>query len=84
MLTKKYVSVLLALASLAVVSPGRLAAASSDELQALREQIQQLEQKLRVLERKQELKDDDAAAAAKTAVSCSSIPASFSAMAAAW
>jgi len=67
MLTKKYVSVLLALASLAVVSPGRLAAASSDELQALREQIQQLEQKLRVLERKQELKDDDAAAAAKTA-----------------
>jgi len=67
MLTKKYVSVLLALAGLAVASPGRLAAAANDELQAVREQIQQLEQKLRVLERKQELKDEDAAAAAKTA-----------------
>jgi phosphate-selective porin OprO/OprP len=67
MLTKKYASVLLALAGLAVASPGRLAAASNDELQALREQIQQLEQKLRVLERKQELKDENDAAAAKTA-----------------
>jgi phosphate-selective porin OprO and OprP len=67
MRTKKYASVLLALAGLTVASPSRLAAASSDELQAVREQIQQLEQKLRVLERKQELQDEDAAAAAKTA-----------------
>jgi len=38
-----------------------------DDIQALREQIRQLDQKLRVLERKQEVKDEDAAAAAKTA-----------------
>lgn len=36
-----------------------------DEIQALREQIRQLDQKLRVLERKQELKDEETAAAAK-------------------
>ena len=36
-----------------------------DELQALRAQIGQLDQKLKVLERKQEIKDEDAAAAAK-------------------
>jgi phosphate-selective porin OprO and OprP len=67
MLTKKYASVILALAGLTVASPGLRAAASTDELQALREQIQQLEQKLRVLERKQELKDEESAATAKTA-----------------
>lgn len=38
-----------------------------DEIRLLREQIQQLDQKLRVLERKQEIKDEDAAAASKTA-----------------
>ena len=38
-----------------------------DELQALRNQIEQLDQKLKVLERKQEIKDDESAAAAKTA-----------------
>ena len=38
-----------------------------DEIQALREQIRQLDQKLRVLERKQELKDEETAAAAKAA-----------------
>lgn len=38
-----------------------------DEIRVLREQIQQLDQKLRVLERKQEIKDEDAATAAKTA-----------------
>jgi len=38
-----------------------------DEIRVLREQIQQLDQKLRVLERKQEIKDDEAANAAKTA-----------------
>jgi len=38
-----------------------------DEIAVLRDQIRQLDQKLRVLERKQENKDEDAAAAAKTA-----------------
>ena len=38
-----------------------------DELQSLRDQIGQLDQKLKVLERKQEIKDEDAAAAAKVA-----------------
>lgn len=42
-------------------------AAASDEIQALRDQIQQLDQKLRVLERKQELKDEAAESAAKSA-----------------
>ena len=40
---------------------------ASDELQTLREQVRLLDQKLKVLERKQELKDEDAATAAKTA-----------------
>lgn len=39
-----------------------------DEIQALREQIRQLDQKLRVLERKQELKEEASAAAAKPPV----------------
>lgn len=43
------------------------AQSGEDEIQALREQIRQLDQKLRVLERKQELKDEERAAAAKTA-----------------
>jgi len=38
-----------------------------DDIQALREQIRLLDQKLRVLERKSELKDEETAAAAKTA-----------------
>ncbi len=38
-----------------------------DDIQALREQIRLLDQKLRVLERNQELKDETAAAAAKAA-----------------
>lgn len=37
-----------------------------EELQTLRDQIRQLDQKLKVIERKQELKDEDAAAKAKT------------------
>ena len=52
-------------AFLALAAPAR--AAEADDIQALREQIRLLDQKLRVLERKQELKDEDAAAAAKTA-----------------
>ena len=39
----------------------------SSEIEALREQIRQLDQKLRVLERKQELKEEHAAATAKSA-----------------
>lgn len=42
-------------------------AASSDDVAALREQIRLLDQKLRVLERNQEIKDETAAAAAKAA-----------------
>ncbi|MFT3869786.1 MAG: porin [Nibricoccus sp.] len=40
-----------------------------EEIQTLREQIRQLDQKLRVIERKQELKDEDSAAKAKTTAS---------------
>ena len=40
-------------------------AASQDDLNALREQIRQLDQKLRILERSQEIKDETAAADAK-------------------
>jgi phosphate-selective porin OprO/OprP len=47
-------------------------AADGDEIQLLREQISQLDQKLRVLERKQELKDETAAAA--TAAAAKSAP----------
>jgi phosphate-selective porin OprO/OprP len=38
-----------------------------DEIKALRDQIQSLDQKLRVIERKQELSEEDSSAAAKTA-----------------
>lgn len=44
-----------------------LAAAEGDELKFLREQLHALEQKILVLERKQELRDEDSAAAAKAA-----------------
>jgi phosphate-selective porin OprO and OprP len=54
------------LASLAVPpSLGLAQDAREDELRLLREQIRQLDQKLRVLERKQELKDETGEAAAK-------------------
>ena len=39
-----------------------------DEIRLLREQIQQLDQKLRILERKQEIRDEESAASAKSAV----------------
>jgi phosphate-selective porin OprO/OprP len=59
---------LLALSLLAIGSTVvRAQQSSPDELQALRDQVRQLDQKLKVIERKQELKDEDAAAAAKTA-----------------
>jgi phosphate-selective porin OprO/OprP len=54
----------------AVVSTGAISvlrADTSDDIQALRAQIQQLDQQLRILERKQEIKDEEAAAAAKAA-----------------
>lgn len=47
--------------------PALRAQSDSSEIQALRAQIEALDQKLRVLERKQEIKDDDAATAAKSA-----------------
>ncbi len=58
-----------ALAALVLLFPlaPRLPAAEGDELKQLREQIRALEQKLLVLERKQELRDEAAAAAASTA-----------------
>lgn len=45
----------------------RLAADDGEDLRQLRAQIDALEQKVRVLEQKQKLKDEDAAAAAKSA-----------------
>jgi phosphate-selective porin OprO and OprP len=55
-------------ASLAATSaPAIYADARDDEIRALREQIQLLDQKLRVLERKQEIRDEEAATAAKAA-----------------
>jgi phosphate-selective porin OprO/OprP len=47
--------------------PAYGAESRDDEIRALREQIQLLDQKLRVLERKQEIKEEDAAVAAKAA-----------------
>lgn len=58
--------VLLALSLLATGISTVRADQASDELQTLREQVHLLDQKLKVLERKQELKDEDAAAKAKT------------------
>ncbi|HYD85588.1 MAG TPA: porin [Opitutus sp.] len=55
---------------LAFALPGLFAAEAQsrdDDIQALREQIRLLDQKLRVLERNQELKDEAATAAAKAA-----------------
>jgi phosphate-selective porin OprO/OprP len=53
------------LALLATTAPA--VAAEPDELAQLRDQLHSLEQKILVLERQQEIKDEDAAAAAKTA-----------------
>ena len=47
--------------------PAMHAENTEDEIQALREQIRQLDQQVRVLERRQEIKDDEAAVAAKGA-----------------
>ena len=58
-------SVLFALVIISAFVP-RLPAAD-DDLKQLRDQIRSLEQKLLVLERKQEIKDEDAATAAKAA-----------------
>jgi phosphate-selective porin OprO/OprP len=57
----------LAASSLLAALPALRAQSNDSEIQALRAQIEQLDQKLRVLERKEEIKSDDAAAAAKAA-----------------
>ena len=58
----------LSLAGLIPVAVSTAPAQTRDaEIEALREQIRQLDQKLRVLERRQELKEEDAAAKAKAA-----------------
>ena len=62
---RQLASVLTALVLLIAIPP-RLPAAEADELKLLREQIRALEQQLLVLERKQEIKDEAAAAAAPT------------------
>jgi phosphate-selective porin OprO/OprP len=59
---RKLAPALAALVLLSALAP-RLPAVESDELKLLREQINALEQKLLVLERKQEIKDEAAAAA---------------------
>jgi len=61
---RKFAPALLALLALATITPV-LRAAEADELKLLREQLRALEQKILVLERKQELKDEAAAAAPK-------------------
>ncbi len=58
---------LLALSLLAIGATTIRAQQSADELSTLREQVRLLDQKLKVIERKQELKDEDAVTAAKTA-----------------
>jgi phosphate-selective porin OprO/OprP len=62
---RKFAPALAALVLLSALAP-RLPAADVDELKLLREQIRALEQKLLVLERKQEIRDEAAAAAAPT------------------
>ena len=58
---------ILALGAVALTASFANAQSRDDEISALREQIRQLDQKLRVLERKQEIKDEAADTAAKTA-----------------
>ncbi|HXA15198.1 MAG TPA: porin [Opitutaceae bacterium] len=60
----RFISVLLASATIALP---RLAADESDDIKALRSQVDSLEQQIRVIERKEEIKSEDAAAAAKAA-----------------
>lgn len=58
---------LLAALTILAVSVLHLPAAGNNEVSALREQLRMLEQKLLILERKQEIKDESTAAAAPTA-----------------
>jgi phosphate-selective porin OprO and OprP len=62
-----YRTLLVAVGFTAVATNSSFADSRDDEIRLLREQIQQLDQKLRVLERKQELKDEEATAASKSA-----------------
>jgi len=57
----------LAAAALVAARPATRADGPDSEIQALREQIKQLDQKLRLLERKSEIRDEAAAEAAKSA-----------------
>ena len=61
-----YRAALILAVAFAGFSPAQ-AQSRDDDIQALREQIRQLDQKLRVLERKSELKEEETAAAAKAA-----------------
>jgi phosphate-selective porin OprO and OprP len=66
-------------AALLVIPDAPLRAQTRDsELEALREQIRQLDQQLRVLERKQEIRDEDAATRAKAAPVLASGASGFS------
>ena len=67
---RKLTPALAVLALLSALGP-RLHAADSDELKLLREQIRALEQKLLVIERKQEIRDEAAAAAPAPRVTAS-------------
>jgi len=66
-LPRSKLRIVLALSLLAAGSSALRADQRDDELQALRNKIDQLDQQLKVLARKQEIKDDETAAAAKTA-----------------
>jgi phosphate-selective porin OprO and OprP len=70
----RFLSALFITAALALP---RLAADDSDDIKALRTQVDSLEQQIRVIERKQELKDEDAAAAAKVAPKASFTDSGF-------
>lgn len=57
---------------------GLYADSQEDEIRLLRDQIQALDQKLKVLERKQELRDEEATAAAKSSVKVTANDKGFS------
>ena len=74
---RSYAPALTALLALATATPA-LRAAEADDLKLLRDQIRSLEQKLLVLERKQEIKDEAAAAAAPTTTTVAAGASGFS------
>ena len=74
---RRFTPALTALLAFTTALPG-LRAAEADELKLLREQIQLLEQKLLVLERKQEIRNEAAVAAAPTTTVVAAGAAGFS------